>query len=78
MVREVEKKSEIVLISKRYKNTLTDLIDSLDIELSDQLDFLNSLRLIDKKSYNILKFRSNLSTLSEKNCLDVNVLITLL
>ena len=46
MFGEIKAKSEIIKISKKYKNIFIDLIDSLDKE------FLNWLRSIDKWLYN--------------------------
>ena len=43
-----KKKSEIVTIFNKYKNTLDDHINSLDIESLDLLNFPNLLRLINK------------------------------
>lgn len=66
----MEKKSEIVAISNKYKNILDDLINSSDEE------FLDWLGLIDKRSRNA-RFEDNSighseedSRLDNKNVLD--------
>ena len=76
MVRGIEKKSEITAIFNKYKKTLDNLINSSDIESSNYPDSPNWLRLIDKKSYNILKSRDSSPTFSKEDCLNKNVLIT--
>ena len=78
VVEEVEGKSEIAAIFNKYKDILNDLIDSSNTKFLDCPDFLNWLQLIDKRSRNIPKSRGGSSTFLEKNCLDEDVLITLL
>ena len=77
-VGEVEGKSKIVAIFNKYKNTLNNLIDSLDTESLDCPDFSNWLGLIDKRSRNTLKSRGSSSTFLEEDCLNEDVSIMLL
>ncbi len=58
-----------------YKDTLDNLIDSLDTESSDWLDSPNRPGLIDKRSRNAPRSRGGSPTLSEENRLDVHVLL---
>lgn len=44
----VEKKTEIMVIPNRYKDTFEDIVDSSDIKP------LNMLKLVDKSLYNIM------------------------
>lgn len=83
-----------MVILNRYKNTLDNLIDSLDIEYPDwpgfsQLgflwldspiwpEFLEQLRQIDKSLNNISKSRSGFPTFLKENCLRNNILVILL
>ena len=55
---------EIVAISNQYKDTLDDLIDSSDLE---SLDWVEQ---IDKKSRNAPMSEGSSADLSEKDCLD--------
>ena len=75
MVGETEGKSEIATILNKYKDTLDDLIDSLDIEFLGHPDSLNWLELIDKGSRNAPKSRDGLPTFLAKDCLDKNISI---
>ena len=75
MVRRAEKKSENAGIPNKYKNTLNDLKDSLDIESPDQSNSLNRPGLIDTKSRNVPKFRYGSPNFSKKDCLDENISI---
>ena len=75
---EAERKSEIMAIFNKYKNTLDDLIDSLDIEFLDHPDFINRPRFIDKRSDNMPKSRGNLPTFLDEDYLNKNVPIMLL
>ena len=77
-IREIKENFEIVAIPNKYKNTLHDLIDSLDTEFSNYLNFANRAELINKGSYNAPKSRDSLPTFLEKDCLDENISITLL
>ena len=65
-------------IPNKYKDTLDDLIDSSNIESSDQPESPDWLGPIDKGKYNSPKFRGTSSSLfeEEKNCLDEDVLVT--
>ena len=67
-----------MVIPNKYKNTLDDLIDSLNTEFLDQPDSLNWSGFIDKGSHNTLKSRGGSSTFSEKDCLDKDISIILL
>lgn len=67
MIREKEEKSEITAILHKYKDTLYDLIDSLDIESLDWLDFPNWSKLIDKGLRNTSKFRGGSPNFLEEN-----------
>ena len=78
MVGKVVKKSKILWILNKYKNTLDNLIDSLDTEFLDYLDSRNRSRLIDKGLRNALKSRDGSPTFLEKDCLNENISITLL
>ena len=75
MVGEIEGKFKIAAIPNKYKDTLDDLIDSLDIGFPDHLNSSNRPRLIDKGSRNTPKSRDGLPTFLKKNCLDENILI---
>lgn len=74
----MEGKSEIVVILNKYKNTLDDFIDSLDTEFLSQPESLNQPEPIDKGTRNMGRSRGALTSLSEENCLNEDVLITLL
>lgn len=65
-------------IPNKYKNILDDLIDSLDIKSLDQPESLDWLEPIDKGICNTLKFRSASPSLLEEDCLDENILVTVL
>lgn len=74
----MERKSEIVVILNKYKNTFNNLIDSLDTESPDWLDFPDWPKLIDKESWNRFRSKVSLLTLLKENCLDKDVLVILL
>ena len=74
----MERKSEIAVICNKYKNTLDDLNDSLDINLLDQLKSLDWIELIDKETYNIFNSKSTSPGFLEEDCLDKNILVMLL
>ncbi len=78
IVKGAEEKFEIIVISNKYKNSLDNLIDSSDIEFLDWPNFSDWLGLINKGPRNIPRSRSNSPTLSNKDCLDENVPVTLL
>lgn len=78
MVEEIIEKSEIAAISNKNKNTLDNLIDSLDTKSLEYLDFLNQSRLIDKRSRNMPKSGGNILTFLKQDFFDVDVSITLL
>lgn len=67
-IRRIEKKSEIMTISKKYKGTLNNLIDSSDIELLSKPEFSDWLELIDKRTRNVRRSRGTLSNFSKDNC----------
>ncbi len=71
-----ERKSEIIAIPNKYKDTLDDLIDSSDIESPDRPDSPDWPGLIDKGSRNAPRSRSGSLTLSEEDCLDEDVPVT--
>lgn len=68
----------IVAIPNRYKDTLDDFIDISDTKSLEWLDFLDRLEQIDKRSYNALRSKSSLMTLSNEDYLDNNVMVMLL
>lgn len=82
----MEEKSEIRIISNKYKDTLnclntksSDWIDFID--WSDSLEWLDSSNwpgLNDKGSYNTSRFWGDLLTLFKRDCLDDNISIILL
>ena len=80
MVREAEGKSEIAAILNKYKDTLDDLIDSLDTESPDQPESSDWLGPIDKRTCNVPRSRGASSSLleEEEDRLDKDVLVTLL
>lgn len=78
IVKGAKKKSEIVIIQNKYKDILDDFINSSDTKFLDQLDFLNQLKLIDRKLYNAFKSRNSLLTLLKEDCLDKDILVILL
>lgn len=73
MVQKVKKKFEIIILPKRYEDSLDELVESLDIDSLDWTNSLNLLRVIDKRSCNVYKFRSDLLTLIKVHCLDDNI-----
>ena len=60
--------SKIVAIPNQYKNTLDDLIDSSDPESADRAG------PIDERSQNTPMSEGSSADLSEKNCLDKDLL----
>ena len=76
----MEGKFEIAAIPNKYKNTLDDLIYSSDIDSADQPTSSNWLRPMKKGIRNAPRFRNASASLSEeeKNCLDEDILVTLL
>ena len=80
MVREAEGKSEIAAILNKYKDTLDDLIDSLDTESPNQPESLDWLGPIDKGTRNVPRSRGTLPSFleEEKDRLDENIFVTLL
>lgn len=83
-IEKIEEKSEIIVISNKYKDILNNLIDSSDTDFPDWLktpnlpNSLDQLEFIDIKLYNVLKSKSGLPTLKKKDYLDKDVLVTLL
>ena len=75
-VRGAEGKSEIMAIPNKSKNTLDNLIDSLDAKFLDHLDSPNWQELIDKRSCNIPKSRDGSPTFSKEDRLDEDISIT--
>ncbi len=73
-----EGKFEIVAIPNKYKDTFDDLIDSLDTEFPDQSNSPDRPELIDKGSHNMPRSRNDSLTFSEEDCLNKDVLVTLL
>ena len=73
-----EGKSEIAEILNKYKDTLYDLIDSLDTEFSDQPESPDWPGPIDKGTRNAFRSKGALSSLLEEDCLDEDVLVTAL
>lgn len=67
-IKEKGKNSEIMTIPNRYKDTLDNFINSSNSKFSDWP------RSIDKRSYNILKFKNSLIGFLRENCLNKNVL----
>ena len=65
-------------IPNKYKDTLDDLIDSLDTEFPDQPEFPDQLGPFDKGTRNAPRSRGASLSLSEKeeDCLDDDVLVT--
>ena len=78
MVGRAKEKSEITAISHEYKDTFNDFINRSDTKSPDHLNSPNWPGLIDKRLRNALKFKDNLSTFLEEDCLDENILIALL
>ncbi len=78
MVGGAEQKSKIAAIPNKYKDTLNDLIDSSDIESPDRPQSLDRPGLIDKRSYNLPKFKGGSPSLCEEDCLDEYIPIILL
>ncbi len=72
-VGEAERKSEIAAIFNKYKDILDNFIHSSDTESPDRPDSLNRPGLIDKRSHNTPRSRSDSSTFLEEDCLDENV-----
>ena len=72
MIRRADGKSEITAISNKYKNTLNDIIDSLDTEFPDLS------RLIDKETHNTPNSRNTSLSLLEEDCLNKDILVTAL
>ena len=70
MVGGAERKSEIVAIPNKYKDTLDDLIDSLDTEFSDQPKSPNWPGPIDKRTRNAPRSRGASPSLLEEDRLD--------
>lgn len=70
-IEGVRKKSEIVAILDKYKNTLNNFINNLNTKST------NCLKLIDKKISNMPNFKSSLLTSLEKNCKNENTLVIL-
>lgn len=71
MVRRAKEKSKIEAIPNKYKNTYDDLINGSNTESPNWSRFLDWLRPIDKKIRNVLRSRSNLEILLEKNCKNI-------
>ena len=67
-------------IPNKYKNTFDDLIDSSDIDSPDQPESLDRLGPIDKETRNAPRFKGASPSLleEEEDCLDQDVLVTLL
>lgn len=61
-VREAKKKSKIMAISNKYKDTFDNFINSLDKKFLDQLEAIN------KRLYNTLKFENSLISFSKRDC----------
>lgn len=59
-------------IFNKYKGIFNNIIDSLNA------NFLNLIRLIDKKSCNMLRFKTNLIRFLNKNYLNKHILDKLL
>ena len=76
MIGKAEGKFKITAIPKKYKDTLDDLIDSLDTESPDYPDSLNWPEQINKESHNMPKSRDGSPTFLEEDCLDKDILIT--
>ena len=74
----MEGKSKIAVIPNKYKDTLDNLINSLDIESLDQPESADRPGTIDKGIRNLPRSRSALSSLLENDCLDKDALVTLL
>lgn len=75
MIKEVEEKSEIATISKKYKDILDDFIDSSNTESPNWSDFLDWPKLINKGLHNTFSSRGSLPTLSKEDYLDEDVLV---
>lgn len=67
MYRGAEEKSEILTIPNRYKVTLDDFIDNLDLESPDWLELIN------EGSRNVAKSAGSLTGSLKRSCLDKNV-----
>lgn len=65
-VKREKKNSEIVAIFNRYIDILDDFINSLDLE--------SLSKLIDKKSCNVFRFKSNSTDFLKKYYLDEDIL----
>ena len=78
MIGKAKRKFEIIATFNRYKNTLDDLSDSLNIRSPDQPESSNWLELIDKEIENARRLRSALLDFLKKDCLDKNVSVMLL
>ena len=76
MVRGTKKKSEIAVISNKYKDSLDDLIDSSNTKSLDYPDSSNWPRFIDKGSRNTPKSKDGSPTFLEEDCLNEDILIT--
>lgn len=74
-VGEAERKSQIIAILNKYKDTLDDIIDRLDTKFSDPPKSLVLPTPIDQGICNEPRSRSSLPTLFEEDCKDKNVSI---
>lgn len=71
-------KSDITVILNRYKDTLDDLIDSSDSDLSDRSNSLDWPGLIDKGLCNTSRFKDGLSTFLKEHWSEDNISVILL
>lgn len=67
-IRGEKKNSKIVAIHNKYKNTLDNLINSLDPESSDWLELIN------KELHNWPRSKNGLIRFLDKYCLNANIL----
>ena len=74
----MEEESEIATISNKYKNTLNEFIDSSDTKSPYQPESLDWPRLIDKGIRNAPRFKGTSPNLLEEDCLNKNILVTIL
>lgn len=84
VIKMIERKSEIMTIPNKYRYTLNDHIDSLNIESPNELHFLHWLDfpywlgLINNKLCNVPRSRNNSWTILKEDSMDKNVPVMLL
>lgn len=76
MFGKAERKSKIVAILNKYKDTLDEFNNSSDKKSLDQQESSDQPGLIDKGTCNARRLKGFSLCLLEKDCLDKNILIT--